>query len=342
MFTCIFCEKEFSSAGSLKTHTLKTKYCIKIQDEKNINKQDINNETKKDIYNCIHCNKEFYYNFNKTKHEKICKVYKNNKVNEINEKIEKLNEKIEKLKEENEDKIKILKEENEDKIKILKEENECKLKSLKEKNKENECKLKNLKEDNIRLETENKCLIDRLNDTKEDKKYINDTMSDITNKTVSALATKNTNTTVKTTKINNNITNYLNLSEEKIKLGISTYTMDDYNNGQKGLADLVFNNILKDENGKILYICTDKSRRIFCYTDVNGDQIRDEKASNLKSIINPIMKPVIAEIAKQKRMELSEIDDDDCSMLDRTVKLATENKDSNLLILEKRLVTLCG
>jgi cell division septum initiation protein DivIVA len=90
--------------------------------------------------------------------------------------------------------------------------------------------------------------------------------------------------TTNNTTLNTNITvnNVLNLSQEHVKKVLSERL--DYNvvyGGQAGLATFVFNNILKDAAGKLIYRCVDASRQMFEFVDENGETVRDMKAEKL-------------------------------------------------------------
>ena len=56
-------------------------------------------------------------------------------------------------------------------------------------------------------------------------------------------------------------------------------------NGQKGVADFTYNNLLLDENKQLNYFCSDTSRKFFCYRDVNGELKKDIKTKMLTSFI---------------------------------------------------------
>ena len=98
-----------------------------------------------------------------------------------------------------------------------------------------------------------------------------------------AKASSSASTTNNTT-LNTNITvnNVLNLSQEHVKKVLEERL--DYNvvyAGQAGLAMFVFNNILKDATGKLIYRCVDASRQMFEFVDENGETVRDMKAEKL-------------------------------------------------------------
>ena len=60
-----------------------------------------------------------------------------------------------------------------------------------------------------------------------------------------------------------------NLSEEHLTMG------------QKGIAHFAYNNFLKDDEGKLKYVCTDLSRQIFQFKNKEGDLEKDVRASKL-------------------------------------------------------------
>ena len=92
-------------------------------------------------------------------------------------------------------------------------------------------------------------------------------------------ATTTTNNTLNT---NITVNNFLNLSQEHVKKLLAERL--NYNvvyAGQAGLATFVFDNILKDATGKLIYRCVDASRQMFEFVDENGETVRDMKAEKL-------------------------------------------------------------
>ena len=97
-------------------------------------------------------------------------------------------------------------------------------------------------------------------------------------------------------KITNNITNTnnkilnlnikLNFDIEKIKNILSENSNIHYIlDGQKGFAKFALDNLLKDENGNLKYICTDHSRCVFKYKDDSGDIKKDIEAKKLTNYL---------------------------------------------------------
>ena len=99
-------------------------------------------------------------------------------------------------------------------------------------------------------------------------------------------------------KISNTINNkYVNISPFIIKEGEierkvkNNFTEKMFLDGQQGVADFTYNNILLDDNDDSKYICNDISRGNFVYKDDKGEIKTDYKADKL---INMIYKPVVA------------------------------------------------
>ena len=95
-------------------------------------------------------------------------------------------------------------------------------------------------------------------------------------------------TTTNNTNINNKIMNMnvLNLDSENIKNIINNnYNLDVISEGQKGIAKFATNFILKDSDGNLNYVCTDTSRKIFKYKNVDGELEKDINAQRLTDIL---------------------------------------------------------
>ena len=94
-------------------------------------------------------------------------------------------------------------------------------------------------------------------------------------------------TTNNTTNNTLNITTCLDFNNiDKIKNVIENdFDIDYAVRGQKGLAHFVNEKLLKDDNGKLIYICTDPSRQIFKYKDDKGEIRKDVEAKKLTNYI---------------------------------------------------------
>jgi len=83
-------------------------------------------------------------------------------------------------------------------------------------------------------------------------------------------------------KINNNFFD----NPERIKQMIDEKLTKDYiSEGQKGVAQFACNNLLKDENGNMNYICSDPSRHIFKFKNSEGNIEKDIKANKLTNML---------------------------------------------------------
>lgn len=95
----------------------------------------------------------------------------------------------------------------------------------------------------------------------------------------------------KTTNNNNNNNVSIDLSmlvlhrNEIMKTINDRFTYEYFIDGQKGVANFAVDHILTSPEGKLLYRCTDPSRRIFIYKDENGNIHKDINSRNLASCL---------------------------------------------------------
>jgi hypothetical protein len=144
--------------------------------------------------------------------------------------------------------------------------------------------LSNLKQTLYKYEIENKrLLVDNLNLEKKLERHEEKLYTIASRPTIT---TTNTNT--------NTITNNLliaDFGENTIKNSVeNNFTIEHLNEGLKGVAKFTKDYIVKQEDGKKKYICSDPSRAIFKYKDDNGIIQKDIKALKLK---NAIKDPII-------------------------------------------------
>jgi hypothetical protein len=77
-------------------------------------------------------------------------------------------------------------------------------------------------------------------------------------------------------------------TQEQIDNKIDSKFDDKYMiDGFRGIAQFVRDHISRDEEGRIIYSCTDKARQIFKYIDENNNEILDPKAEGLRKMIKP-------------------------------------------------------
>jgi len=149
-----------------------------------------------------------------------------------------------------------------------------------------------LKERIIELETENRMLREQ---------------SDRSTTTVEEIAKQ---PRVNTTNNNHNkimINTPVNLSQQAIQEAIEQGFSDEYLiQGQKGVARFAVDNILKDEQGRLMYICTDPSRQIFQFKNKDGTIQKDVRATKLtKALLKGEIKSASHKMACDKMKDAS-------------------------------------
>ena len=78
------------------------------------------------------------------------------------------------------------------------------------------------------------------------------------------------------------ITSSLDLSRESISETLENSFCNNYLiQGQKGVAKFAYENMLKDKDGRLIYVCTDPSRQIFQYKNDEGKYEKDVRATRL-------------------------------------------------------------
>jgi hypothetical protein len=113
------------------------------------------------------------------------------------------------------------------------------------------------------------------------------------------------NNTSNTINILNNITP-IDLDKIKAKEIIDLlWNKEDFYGGQKAAANFVVNNLLKDANGELMYRCTDPSRHVFKYKNVDGYLKKDVKAKKLTTLIGKHIKTKNKEIVEDIKKNLN-------------------------------------
>jgi hypothetical protein len=140
-------------------------------------------------------------------------------------------------------------------------------------------KLTALATENTQLKSENTFL-------KEENDEYRKTIADI------AKTPQTINNTTNTTQNNLLMLTPFELNRERFSNMIKeSFTKDYMIEGQKGVAKFAVDKLLRDENGKLQYVCTDPSRQIYKFKTVEGEMERDVKARKLtKSIVEELKK----------------------------------------------------
>jgi hypothetical protein len=259
--TCDFCKSVFKTKSALINHKNKAKYCLTIQGK-------IEKEKIEQIFKCNICDKILSSKRNMEIHFEKCKV-KEDKIKQIF-KCEYCN--------------KILS----SKQYLASHEKKCEL--IVEKKEIFQCEYceKILCTKQTLLNHMNVCLIKKEENYKKQLEKQEDQIRELQDK-LERLANKAIErpTTVVTTNNNLNITTCLDFNDiDKIRDIIENHlSINHVVDGQKGIAKFVKENLLIDDQGNLKYLCTDSSRSMFRYKDINGEIKKDIEAKKLTDYI---------------------------------------------------------
>ena len=116
---------------------------------------------------------------------------------------------------------------------------------------------------------------------KELAKHNQSTVEEIAKQTKQHIHTTNTTQT----NVYNNM-KPLDINKENFfKIIQESYNKDYFLDGQKGVAKFVVEKLLKDEDGKLMYVCTDPSRSIYRFKGQDGSIEKDVKAYKLTNCL---------------------------------------------------------
>jgi len=147
-----------------------------------------------------------------------------------------------------------------------------------------------------------------------------------------SINTTNTTTTNNTNSSSNNsrnltIMNSLDLSSDKLRIAADNYSFDHYNRTSEGMVEWCVDNLLKDKDDKLTYICNDKNRRNFVYKSSTGELISDPNATKLKSFLKPALTDKLKTHKKLNYSKMAEeSDDEDSVKSDMYINIHEENK----------------
>jgi hypothetical protein len=261
-YECEFCKNSYSTKSTLKTHQKTTIKCLDIQ-------KNLGLELEIKYFICEFCDKNLTSKKNLENHLSTC--FKKIEHKDIRNKLY------------YENKIKELENMYENKIKQLENTSENKIKEIKELENKYESKIKEIKE--LENKYENKIKEILVLETKlEIYSSDHDTITEIAKLPRNIIENSNNN--------NNNHNKVLNIKtsidfddKTQIENALSNYNLEYFLDGQKGVARFVFDNILKDEDNNLKYLCTDTSRSIFKYKDKLGNIQKDHEAKKLTSYL---------------------------------------------------------
>ncbi len=72
------------------------------------------------------------------------------------------------------------------------------------------------------------------------------------------------------------------------------------------MVEWIVDKVLTDEEGKLLYVCTDKNRKHFFFLTENKEKIEDIKAQKLLAAITPEISDKLKECKKTRNEEIVE------------------------------------
>ena len=155
-------------------------------------------------------------------------------------------------------------------------------KDLQEREKDLQNKLKEREKEFLKFQLQEKYFLQQEENYKEQIKDLQNKLERILNKAIDRPTTTNHNT------VNNKFELNTFPSQKEIDRKIESKFNDKYIlDGMKGVAQFVFDHIVKLEDGSMVYACFDTSRQIFKYKDEHGNEIKDPKAVKLRKMIKP-------------------------------------------------------
>jgi hypothetical protein len=297
---CKYCNNQFKNKYALTSHQNKAKYCLIIQGKINktegifkcdicnkilstkqyleIHKEKCNGKKQKQyIFTCDYCNNTFSSKQYLELHSKKCEIILEKEEYKCEYCLKIISSKQMLENHKNNCNVKKMKEEQEKKEIILKKDIELKEKDtiitrLKTQN-------KNYK---YQLEKQSENYKEQIKKHEDQIKDLQDKLERIANKAVDKPTTTN-NTTNNILNISsvldfNDINKAKNIIENNLKINDIIY-------GQKSIALFVKDNLLTDEDGNPIYVCTDPSRFIFKFKNKVGEISRDPEAKKLTDFI---------------------------------------------------------
>ena len=263
-FICKFCNSQFKTLYTLKTHENGSKKCLE--------KRGLKLETNI----CVGCNLSFFNKYNLKLHEDVCRNFlQHQHAKEILEKDKLLSD----FKEEQEKRYTEMIEESQKKLVELTHKHDQKLAEMTH---TNEKFLALLKEEHAR----------QIADLKQQNDKLQENIQNLAREAINRPTTSSTtNNTVNN--IRNNLSTQYTLdeikTEELMELFRENLTEKVFMSGQKGLAKLCTDKLINTKDAKKLICCTDVTRKKFKYMDKKGNVIEDIEA---REFVNKVTKPI--------------------------------------------------
>jgi len=265
MEKCQFCNNMFGNTQMLKQHQKKTKYCLKIQEELEKEKKNVQN---KELI-CQFCGKQsktkYHLNIHQTQTKYCLKLQASQNSQDIISSLVT---------------CKFC-----DKNFSLGSFNRHKL----------TCKKKNqfLIEEIAKLKAENA------------EKEIYKVLAERSQTAIEEIAKKpmyqkTSNRIVQNNLMISNLTPMQLIQPHVESVIASNYTSNDFYGGQKGAAQMIYKHFVADDNGKSKIICTDIKQGAFHHKNSNGEHIIDYNNSHLIKTVHAPLKKKACEIAAKE------------------------------------------
>jgi hypothetical protein len=289
MEKCKFCNNMFGNTQMLKQHQKKTKYCLKIQEE--LEKEKTNVQNKELI--CQFCGKQsktkYHLNIHQTQTKYCLKIQASQNSQDI------ISSLIT---------CKFC-----DKNFSLGSFNRHKM----------TCKKKNqfLIEEIAKLKAENA------------EKEIYKVLAERSQNAIEEIARKpmyqkTSNRIVQNNLMISNLTPMQLIQPHVESVIASNYTSNDFYGGQKGAAQMIYKHFVADDNGKSKIICTDIKQGAFHHKNSNGEHIVDYNNSQLIKTVHAPLKKKACEIAAKELVKnpdmMKEINRNSTSIAELTSK----------------------
>ena len=285
-FACKFCNSQFKTLYTLKTHENGSKKCLE--------KRGLKLETNI----CVGCNLSFFNKYNLKLHEEVCRNFLQHQHNkEILEKDKLLSDfkeeqekRYTEMVEENEQKVADLTHKNDQTLIELNHKNEQKLADLTHKHEQKLVELTQTNEKFLALLKEEHAR--QIADLKQQNEKLQENIQNLAREAINRPTTSSTtNNTVNN--IRNNLSTQYTLdeinAEELMELFRENLTEKVFMSGQKGLAKLCTDKLINTKDSKKLICCTDVTRKKFKYMDKKGNVIEDIEA---REFVNKVTKPI--------------------------------------------------
>jgi hypothetical protein len=258
---CEFCNVILASKYSLKTHLATNKGCL--------SKRNLQLESK---FHCKGCDVYVKDNHKLLKHQSSCKPYQRLIITE--ETSEKYQQELKDLENKYQKEIKEMEHQYENKILLL------------------ENKLEHVNQSKTTKEIDMKYNYEKIiKDLQSQNDKLLETLQKLASQAIDKPTTNTTNNVTNNIKNNFSDTYFLeSIKAEDVKMKCQNYLTEQvFLEGQRGIAQLCTEHVIKTKDKKALMLCTDVSRKKFKYMDEQGNIKEDYEA---RTFVQKVSKPI--------------------------------------------------